>query len=237
MRRAVRPEATWRLICLPHAGASSGTFSHWSTFLTDAELIAVQLPGRGDRLREPLPDDFGAVVNEVHEALSPYSDLPLVVFGHCGGAVLALEVVRRLTAGDGAPPTALVVSGQAVPTAIPAEEQLHRLSDDELAGQLRRLGGLPLMLDNPQLLRLVLPVVRADMRLTETIVGVAQPVCTPILAVRGTADVRVSAEELANWRTMTTGAFSVREFPGGHFYFEDDAESLVQEIAEARPVA
>ncbi|MCA9540674.1 MAG: hypothetical protein KC620_17365, partial [Myxococcales bacterium] len=47
------PQATRRLICLPHAGGGSAAFARWRGALpADIELSALRLPGRETRLSE-----------------------------------------------------------------------------------------------------------------------------------------------------------------------------------------
>ena len=53
LRFPPRPQARVRLLCLPGAGAAPAMFRSWSDQLpAEVEVCAVQLPGRGTRLRE-----------------------------------------------------------------------------------------------------------------------------------------------------------------------------------------
>jgi len=228
LRRSARVRPRWRLVCLPHAGAGAGTFSAWSRLLPlDAELFAVQLAGRGDRVLEEPKDDLQMLIDQLCASLRDYVDLPYMLFGHCGGALLAFELGRALAARHAAPPRLLVVSGQAAPdTQAPAP--MHDLPDDRFLARLRALGGLPPLLDHPELLELLMPALRADMRLAETYRFTGAPLVSPVLAVAGTADCRVDTAGLNSWTRFTTGHVDVRRIDGDHLYFEQNPAPLLE---------
>lgn len=94
------------------------------------------------------------------------------------------------------------------------------LSDAELLARLRAYEGTPgELLANEEVLRFLLPTLRADFTLCETYrYEPAPPLPCPVTAFGGDADPEVSLDELRAWREQTTGPFTVRVFPGGHFY-------------------
>jgi surfactin synthase thioesterase subunit len=48
------PTARHRLFCVPHSGGGAATYKHWARRLApDVEVVAVRLPGRETRFREP----------------------------------------------------------------------------------------------------------------------------------------------------------------------------------------
>lgn len=86
-----------RLLCFPHAGGSARFFYPWLRELPVAiELLAVQYPGRDDRLDEPVLDRMDLLTDPLTEAVAEVADVPLVLFGHSMGASVAFEVARRL---------------------------------------------------------------------------------------------------------------------------------------------
>ena len=67
---APRPAARARLFCFGHAGGSAAVFRKWAELLpADVEMLAVQLPGRGGRLSEPVVDSIPALVERLLPAL------------------------------------------------------------------------------------------------------------------------------------------------------------------------
>src|SRR4051812_6265830 len=90
---ASSPEAV-TLVCVPGAGARPGVFSLLAKALDGVNVLAVQLPGHGRRIREqPLTsadDVIAGLAPAVAKAIAQPSKL--VIFGHSMGSVVALEL-------------------------------------------------------------------------------------------------------------------------------------------------
>ncbi|MFG2572650.1 thioesterase II family protein [Streptomyces sp. NPDC048481] len=228
VRRARRSNRRVRLFCLPHAGAGASAFAAWpGLFPPEVEIVAVQLPGREDRVGEPHPASVDAAVRMVAVALRPYLQGPYAFFGHSGGALLAFELARALRR-RGTQPGHLFLSGQSAPGHDVAVPELHRLSDDDFGAALRSLDGTSdTVFGDPELMKLLLPTLRADFTLWENHRHRPdQPLSVPITALGGDTDPRAPVSGLHAWREQTTGAFSVEVFPGGHFYLNDSEAEL-----------
>ncbi|CAL9489114.1 Thioesterase PikA5 [Streptomyces sp. enrichment culture] len=221
-----KPERRMTLVALPHAGGSASYFHPLSAALgDDVEVLAVQYPGRQDRRHEPLVGDVHELADQVARALMPWAG-PIALFGHSMGATVAYEVARRLEEG-GSPAAALVVSARRAPSVVRADG-FHELDDDALLKEVLLLGGsdAALALDE-ELLRLTLPVLRNDFRAVAAYrCAHAEPLPTPITALVGSADPRVTVAEVEEWRRHTGTDFSLHVFDGGHFYLAEHAEAV-----------
>ncbi|MBF6046461.1 alpha/beta fold hydrolase [Streptomyces sp. NRRL B-1677] len=227
-------EAPVRLACLPHAGGAASYFFPVSKALSPSvEVLAVQYPGRQDRRADPCIENLAELADRTAEALAPATDRPLALFGHSMGATLAYEVALRLEE-RGTTPVALFVSGRRAPSRH-REETVHERTDEGLVEELRRLSGTDAqMLDDPDILELVLPALRADYRAIET--HRARPglrVGCPVHALTGDADPRATPDEVQDWQHHTTGAFTISVFPGGHFYLNDHQQEIAKIISSA----
>jgi medium-chain acyl-[acyl-carrier-protein] hydrolase len=211
-----------RMFCFHHAGGGAAFFREWPQLFGDElEIVAVQLPGRGNRLRESPYVDMRTLVGELTEALAPELERPCVFFGHSLGALLAFEVSRALRRARASLPARLFVSGRGAPSIPESLPPLENLSADDLVRELqRRYMGIPAaVLQNRDVLNLLLPTLRADLRLLETYTYQPEdPLPCPVSAFGGRQDPNVTAETLAAWQRETTGAFRLRLFPGGHFF-------------------
>jgi medium-chain acyl-[acyl-carrier-protein] hydrolase len=237
------PDAPERLFCFPHAGGGPAFFRPWcKAFAPDIDVRIIQLPGREARLDEPPYRRIDQLVEPLCAALKPYLDRPYALFGHSMGSLVAYEVARRLSEGSDQVPSCLVVSGRRGPRVPSHRPVIHRLPDDEFLAEVVRLGGMPQeILDQPDLVELILPVLRADYELAE----LYQPLpggrlTCPIAAYLGAADPEVDYTGLCGWR-QETSEFAVRIFPGDHFYLKGDRPDVLRAIrrdmssAMARP--
>ena len=188
------------------------------------ELTVVQYPGREDRIREAPWTDAVAIAEHLAGLLAP-DPRPLVLFGHSLGGTLGYEIARRL------PVRRLVVSARIAPTVPPARVFTGR-TDDELAAQLHALGGTSAeVLRHRELRDLLLPAFRADLRAADTYVHAPGPPLTcPVRLLLGADDPAVARHDAERWAEVTTGAFEVTTFEGGHFYLHDDPAAVVAEI-------
>ena len=195
----------------------------------EVELVSVQLPGRGWRLREPPLRDLAIAADQIADAIAEMDDLPFAIFGHSMGAWLGLEVVRRLEA-TGRVPLRFFASGRQAPGLGSTQPPLAHLTDEEFIAEVqRRYGGIPReILAERDLLALLLPSLRADIAMLEAHIHRAgRPISTPLHAIVGDADSLVSAEEMAPWAEEAAGGFEVSILEGGHFYFQPNAGPLL----------
>ncbi|MEU9368228.1 alpha/beta fold hydrolase [Streptomyces avermitilis] len=222
-----------RLICFPHAGGSAGVFRRWPEELPpDVELVAIQYPGRQERFGEACVDDMTSLADQITDVVTSLLDRPIALFGHSMGAGVAYEVTRRLESRQLAWPARLFVSGSVSPLTPRHRRDLHLRDDEGMLEGLRELGGMDdAVLADPDLLRLVLPCVRADLRLIETYRPARLPsIATPVTAYAGTTDAHVPREGVAAWGDFTSAEFNLRIFPGGHFYLVGQEPEVVGDV-------
>jgi surfactin synthase thioesterase subunit len=186
------------------------------------DVLAVQYPGRQDRRLEPQIDNIPELVDRMYQALDEWTDRPFAFFGHSMGAVLAYELTRKLQAAGDRSPTMLFVSGRRAPS-CGRRSSVHRLDDERLLAELRRVGGTDeRILADPDLRTAILAVTRNDYRAIETYVHVpAPPLECPISVLVGDRDPQVSVDEAAAWAQHSEGPFDIHVLPGGHFYVND----------------
>jgi medium-chain acyl-[acyl-carrier-protein] hydrolase len=237
---SAKPQAALRLFCFPYAGGSAAIYRPWAASLPPAiELCAVQLPGRGERLDEPSYTDLRALVGDAEAALLPYLDKPFALFGHSMGAMIAFELARRLR-DRGLNPVHLFLSARRAPQLEVEEEITYNLPEPEFIDEVRRLNGTPQeVLEHPELMQMVLPLLRADFEVVETYrYEPGAPLDCPVTVFGGLQDSDVPRPQLDAWREHTTAAFSVRMLPGDHFFLHKTQPLLtrvvVQELSHPR---
>lgn len=221
-RRSTRTSLPkWRLLCFPYAGGSARVFRKWHDwFAPDAEVVAIELPGRGFHMRSPLIDNLDTLIEQLVPAIEPLLDLPFALFGHSMGALIAFELCRALRRAGGQEPVHLFLSAMCAPHVMRSRQPAHVLPQDEFLAMLRDLNGTPRdVLDDRGLLKLFLPILRADFRLAETYSCIPEkPLSQPVTVFGGLADPSSRPECLSEWQLYTTGDFSLRLFDGDHFF-------------------
>ncbi|MFF0379822.1 thioesterase II family protein [Actinoplanes missouriensis] len=230
--RDVTPAAAAQLFCLPHAGAGASTYRQWQALAgPEVAVVPVRLPARESRFGEPPIRSAAAMADALlHPLMDRAGERRFALFGHSMGALLGYELAQRLTR-LGRPPAHLVVSGYAAPhlSSPSGEGTVHQLSDPDLVDHLKALDGTAgEVLNEPKLLELLLPVIRADYELCETYRYPGHPpLPVPITALGGTEDPDLGEGRLQAWRELTTAAFTVVPFTGGHFYLNEHLDEVV----------
>lgn len=228
--------AVLRVLCLPFAGGSSSIFEPWCDAIPEAiELCALVLPGREGRRREPMLADARTLAMQVVRDLQRRASLPLVLFGHSMGALLANELARALVESGLPEPLLLVVSASATPDRSCASN-LSTADDERLVAVAdQRWGGWPDELRSHSPLRAsVLALIRADLSLLATCTRSCAPrLSCPIHALAGSDDSWVRTQDQLEWQLYTTGPFSLHHFCGGHLFLVDDPLTVARYVVNA----
>ena len=227
-----------RLVCFPHAGGSATAYVQLARALpADFDVVSVQYPGRQDRYHEapftavaPLVE---AVVEELAPELAADPGRPYALFGHSMGALIAYETARLLARRELPGPQRLFLSGRGAPD--PRHSAHGEFYDDaDVLAEVRRLGGTDqAMLNNPEVLEMVLPGLRADYRALGTYSWrEGEPLATPVTALIGDQDPMVTVQDAQTWREHTSSDFALKVFNGGHFYLADHLGQVTATVTE-----
>ena len=226
-------EGKVRLFGFPFAGAGATMFRNWSHYLPqEVEIWPVQLPGRENRIAEPPLTRLSELVPLLVDLLLPHLTKTFAFFGHSMGALISFETARELRRRGAAQPSALLLSGKYAPQRV-REELRYSLSDDEFLAELRALNRSRTPLDlELELMRFMLPTIRADFSVCDTYLYVEEPpLSCPLVVWGGLHDPEASPADIAAWRMHTTGPFSVRMFEGDHFFLLQSEAQFLESVA------
>lgn len=222
-----------RLFCFPYAGGSALIFRQWPELLSTAvEVRAAQLPGRGTRMSERSFDDIHKLVEALLPVIAEQLDKPFALFGHSMGGAIAFELSRRLRAQLDVEPQHLFISGRRAPHLPDIERPFYDLPDDEFKEELRRLNGTPAeVFEHPEMMEMLLPILRADVTLSQTYKCDSRPsLSCPLTVFGGLRDSLDEPEGLQAWREHTVGPFARRMFDGDHFFINTARQHLLREV-------
>ncbi|TQE33574.1 hypothetical protein Sipo8835_17595 [Streptomyces ipomoeae] len=89
------------------------------------------------------------------------------------------------------------------------------------------------VLENPELMELMLPTLRADFTALESYDHQDEsPLPVPLTVFGGTADALVGPARLHGRRRQSSAGSRLRTLPGGHFFVHASAHTIMTEIAE-----
>lgn len=231
-----QPGAKLRLYCLHHAGGSSALFHGWGKVMPPSiEAKYVVFPGREARFAEPAASSVEALVEQLAPQLELDIDRPFAMLGHSFGGLVAFELAHALRNRGLPEPVHLFVSAARAPHVWPGWSRLDRMPFEQLLDELRRFGGTPkAVLDDHELMREFVPMIRADFRAVATYrYTPRRALSCPITALQGSDDVIVPSEAIAAWETHTGGPFELHEFSGEHFFIKASMDRVVDTITRS----
>ena len=222
------------MFCLPYAGGGAAAYNGLQRELagrTDLTVVALQLPGRENRIAEPPAFTIGEVADEVAAHLT--GGQPYVLYGHSMGARLAFEVVRELRRRGLPQPSRLYAGGAHAPDRkVPLAAGADLPDDSFIDALVRRSGALPELRNVPELRELMLPVLRADFAWIKHYRYTPEPpIDSPIVAFTGLDDGEVGPADMLGWARHTTSGFRLRTLRGGHLFVKDRPAELAALIA------
>ena len=212
------------LLCLPYAGAGAAAYPDWPGLVPGLEVIGTRLPGRESRLSEP---PIASVAEMARTLVAEFATLPakpVALYGHSLGGLIAFETALALQR-QGRPPVAVFVSGCRAPSIRP-DDLISWLPADDLVAECVKFGALSsdAVTENRELINLMLPTLRADIRAAETYYcspGIS--LSMPLVVLAGRDDASVSSKEVWAWREHSSGDLSFHLIPGGHFFVHQES--------------
>lgn len=228
--------ASVRLFCFHCAGGSASEFHTWPAQLRGTiELVAVQLPGRERRVKEPFIACVDDLTRGVVEAMTPCLDKPYVIFGHSLGALGGFEVIRELRRRGLNQPFLFIPAGRRGPQVQKEEPPIASLPEEAFIEELRKDYGdhIGYVLDSAELRQAFIPQIRADFALSEAYCFRAeQPLDCPIVAFAGVDEDDLEADELNAWSAHTQRSFHSRRFPGDHFFIRESQKLVIEALSQ-----
>jgi surfactin synthase thioesterase subunit len=218
----------------PYAGGSPAAFNKWTA--NKVETYIAHYPGRGSRFNEPSIKRIGTLIENLLPVIQPLLDKPFALFGHSMGGLIAFELARGLRKRNLPQPKVLFLSACAAPHIPDPNPPIHALPDAEFLEALKEFNGIPSeILNQPEALKIFLPILRADFEAVETyrFDSSEPPLDISIVAFGGLDDPRVSREQLEGWAKQTASRFEARDFPGGHFFIHTATEPVMRLVTGA----
>lgn len=210
------------VFCLPFAGGNKYSYRLYkenaSSFLN---IIAIDYPGRGARIAEPLLEDIDTLVNDVYNQVSKeIGDTDYAIYGHSMGGLIAYLLTRVLIEKNHKAPSHLFITSTTGPSAISrTDRKRHLLPKLEFINEIKDLGGMPdEILQNDEWLYYFEPILRADFKASENyIYQNYPPLKIPITVITGSEE-DMEMADVYTWQKETDCVIDFKQMPGNHFF-------------------
>lgn len=224
-------QANFNMICFPYGGGSAASFWHWNTFAINANIWALKLPGRDDRLHEEPIKDAGKLVANVFNALPYIDQTPFILYGHSMGAALAFLLILELEKNQRSLPRLLIVSGREPPH-FTHPNPITGLDDEDLIMYVKSLGGIKKNFPNNEIfLRNYVKKIRADYALNGSIIKQTPcPLSVYITIINGSEDPLIDQTVLPQWQYFSKYPVDNIVLKGDHFFLEKNFILFKKEI-------
>jgi len=121
-----------KLVCLPYAGGSAMMYKAWiDRFADTAEIVQLELPGRGLRFRDPPAESMEALTDDLRDKLKKaVGDDDYILLGFCFGAIVAYALYQKLTAEKSVhSPSGMIIISSLPPGLHSDAEKLFEMSN------------------------------------------------------------------------------------------------------------
>lgn len=223
-----------KVLCIPYAGGSASVYNKWKNKLCEwADLVPLEMPGRGKRFQEKLLVSMQDAVNDMFEQVKDIikNGQKYILFGHSMGTYIAYELCIKLQQID-LLPTYAIFSGNCPPNQHKSQN-LYLLSDKDFIREIMALGNTPDgFFDIPELKEIFLPILRADYEIIEKYIPLLPRKLSCNICIMGGNKDEFSIKEMKEWGTYLAEnyQFEVRFFEGGHFYLFENMEKPINYI-------
>ena len=221
-----------KLFYIAHAGGSANLLYKWSNGLEDfIEPVPLELAGHGSRYNETTHSDFQGALEDIFQNFKAnVGDDNYVIVGHSMGSTLAYELYYQIVSNNLKVPLHIFFSGSKPPRTRQEHEKIHMLDDEEFLNVIKEYGGISNeMISIKKFRKLFTPLLKEDYRILEDYKFTAgrEKIKCNISVMYGKED--LSFEEVKGWSNLADSC-SYKEFEGGHFYIEGNAEKFTSYI-------
>jgi len=228
----VDPDVDLRVFLFHYAGGGASIWKGWSELMPDVGVQTIQYPGRQERIGETAYTDMDELVEAIRvELANEVDDRPYAFLGHCMGSQVAYRTAVAIErAGDTGPALLGLAAWSPVGFRTVSPEQAD-MNQEELLGWVRSLGSLPEdAYADPDLVALLVPVMRADLLACASYVDDGAMVSCPIVTYSAKEDPLLPRGANVAWATRTADYLGNVEFPGGHFFIHHEELSITTDF-------
>ena len=190
-------------------------------------MIAIDLPGHGKHIRQPLLTHLDEMAEYIFEQIKQDLTEPYAIYGHSMGTLLGYLVAQHIARAKLMPPIHLFFSGRQGPSVASKQGNWHVLPQEEFITKVMAYGGIPKEIAaEKDLMDLFVPIMKADFQaIANYHYEKAVPLDIPITVLFG-SDEQITYDEALTWQEVTNRPVSIHQFSGGHFFIFDHVPEI-----------
>lgn len=224
-----------KVFLIPYAGASSLAYCNWLTLFPDSvKPVIIELKGRGKRWDESFYASVEEATNDIASQIQKELtvDTPYILFGHSMGALFVYEAYFELMRRGVHNPIHIFVSGRQAPQIPLPVVPYSQFSNDDFIKVVSKFGGVPKEFNDPRVIEMFLPILRADFRIIEnyTYFSPNGKMESDMTVLYGNKDFTTKAEDMKEWAIHAGKQVDILEMKGPHFFIHDHMNEIVKLI-------
>lgn len=223
------------LFLLPYAGGSGLYYSHWSKYLNDnITLIPLDLPGRGIKFKEPLPNNLEEAMNSVFDTVKEkFNDLKYGLFGYCIGTTMVYELYKRILASNLSEPDFCVLCANIPPDRQKKDKTLNEKSEEELIEEWLKSSRIKKEdMERRKYLQDMYLTWKADCLMMDKYIF-SKPVCKfncDLVIINGNKDKVFDRKSMIRWMHFTTKKCKEFLVEGDHDFLKTNEKAIIEII-------
>jgi len=232
--------AKTRIFCLHPVGTGASIFSYFIfNPPKNTEIIALQMPGRENRLDEEYYyDNMDKLVEDLVQQITPEINGPTIFWGHSWGGVSLYEVIkylRRNNIKEYKNIKELIVTGSIAPQLTKPWKDRDSIKETARKDStIDKIISTVSYIDDENYLRSIIPIMKKDMEMIMTYqYQEEEKLNIPILAFGAKEDDVVLLDELQEWKKQTNDNFQLYEVSGDHWFLSRNKEFIIEKIEKS----
>ena len=225
-----------KVFLIHYAGASSLAYFSWLTLFPDSvKPVVIEYKGRGCRADESfyrnVKEAVTDVVDQIQRELT--ADTPYIIYGHSMGTLFAFEAYYELKRRGVHYPLHMIVSGRQAPQIPLPPVPYSELPDKEFIEVVSKFGGVPKEFNDPAVMAMFMPILRADFRIIEEYTCSLQEskIECDMTAIFGDQDFSTKEEDVQAWSVHAGKKFDIIKMKGPQYFIHDHADEIVDLIS------
>lgn len=225
------------LICFSYLGGSASGFAPWKKILADDIGISpVLFPMREVRRSERMPERLHRLLEQFVAENEELFTRPFALFGHCAGAVAALETAKLVRERYQQSPVCFIAGSCEAPVyAVEGIKEIAMIDDqDKMINRLLEQHLIEEeMASDATFIQYYFPLYRADARLyLDYSYDSDFKLDCPVMAVYGSGDITVSLERLMQWQDVSSvDAWEEFCYDGAHYFTKEVVPDILKSMS------